>query len=215
MSEALVPENNNSAAIAAATWWANKVCNPSFNLGDPDSSFISMLAMMNVRSTPDPSKAQIYNMINALAPKIDELMIRVGSTISIAVDYGPDPILASAAKEANISTNRFPWKTVMWVCTDNVTVSEGYGAKTTLVWGTDSWMMNRPVCTQQKYDLEKARSDSNYHGEPWSCSLPQYHDEPCIFDTPVELCSVCGRTNNWFHNRKENPYSKDFHEFTV
>lgn len=204
------------AANAAATWWAHKVCSPTFDNGDTSDAggFTSMLAMMNATLTPTPSDDQIQKMIRALEPKIEEVLERMQDYgMTLGVDYGPDPILGDAARAADISTSKFSWKTVMWIRQDYVTVAVGYHGRTTLVWASEKWLADRPVCTSQKYDEARARKDHDYHGDPWSCSLPQYHDEACKYDRPLELCKTCGHPEAFWHDKEQRSYSTDFHEF--
>lgn len=190
------------AANAAATWWANKVCSPTFDNGDHSDAggFTRMLA--------------IQKMIQALEPKIEEVLTRMGDYgMTLGVDYGPDPILGDAARAADISTSKFPLKTMMWIYKDYVTVSSGYRGRTVLVWASEKWLANRPVCTSQKYDESRARKDHDYHGDPWSCSLPVYHSEDCKYDQPLELCKTCDHPKDFWHDKKRRSYSTDFHKF--
>ena len=207
---------SNNAALAAATWWANKLCSPSFDNGD--SGIASMLALMNASLTPTPTNDQIQKMIDALAPKIDANLSRTGYYgATLGVDYGPDPTLADAAKEANISSSKFPWKTIMWIYEDRVVVSLGYHGRSTLVWASEEWLANRPICENQKWDKNKARKDENYHGEPLQCGLPKYHTEECDYNLPLALCKTCGRyEGHFYHDTLEKMYLTEpsvYHDF--
>ena len=203
------------AANAAATWWANKVCSPTFDNGDSsDGGVTSMLGMLSASLTPYPSNIQLTKMIEVLGAKIDERLAKhpeYGFTLH--VDYGPDPMLYEVANEVGISTNRFPWKTTMWINLNYVTASVGYHGRTILIWASEEWLADRPVCTSQKYDESRARKDHDYHGDPWSCSLPVYHSEDCKYDQPLELCKTCDHPKDFWHDKEQRSYSTDFHEF--
>lgn len=202
------------AAAAAAQWWAQAVCNPRFDNGSGDIA--GLLAVMVSEQHPvGASEAQRFAA--ALAPKL-ERYAKADSDYAgcVGVDYGPDPVLGDAAKEAGISRNRFPWKTNMWIRSDLVTVSAGYGAGTALVWASDEWLATRPLCDSQKYDTEKYRTDRDYHGEPWSCSLPVHHSERCAYDRPLALCGKCGQPEKYWH-AADDGYGKPRadHKFTA
>lgn len=196
----------------AAAWWANKLCSPTFDNGDPDNPIVGIMAMMVSSSTPTPTTDQIQKMIQDLAPKIEERLIKVGG-MNLGVDYGPDPILADSAAAAGISSNKFPWKTTMWVYPNYVVVSCGYAAASVLVWGSDRWLETRPACEKQKWDNSKARKDEKYYGDPLCCGLPRYHNGPCDYNTELALCDECGRPDGWYHNREERGHVPDFHIF--
>lgn len=200
----------NPAAKAAATWWANKVCSPTFDNGD--LGIASMLALMNASLTPTPSNDQVQKMIAALAPKIDERFSRTDYQ-TLGVDYGPDHILAEAAREAGISLSKFPWKTTMWAEQNVVTVAVGYHGRTTLVWASEEWLANRPLCENQKYDLDKARKDENYHGDPLQCGLPKFHAEECDYNLPLALCVECGCYEGHLYHDKTKYVSSKHHDF--
>ncbi len=55
--------------------------------------------------------------------------------IHLGVDYRPDHILQEAATKAelDLGMTSLPWKTTMWIKSGEVTVSEGYGAKSVTI----------------------------------------------------------------------------------
>lgn len=211
-------EHADAAAIAAAEWWARAVQAPTYDNGDR-SGMTGMLMTLVAAHQPDAQPQQAASFAEVLAPRLQADLDRMASFdgdpyICVGVDYGPEKILADAARDAGISTSKFPWKTMMWIRPDHVTVSAGYGAATTLVWASGEWLSNRPVCTSQKWD--ESRTDyRTYHGEPWSCSLPIYHDGAHQFDRPLALCVTCGRPDSWYHRADERGHMPDFHEFAA
>jgi len=63
---------------------------------------------------------------------------------SLGVDYGPDAVLAEAGKSAGIPEGRWPWKTHMWISSDYVSLSYGYGAETVYYYPLDDrWLVTR------------------------------------------------------------------------
>ena len=201
--------NTQPAAIAAAQWWAEAIKAPRFDNGDPNG-MAGMLATLVAARSPEPTEQTSTDFTTALATLIDGRLSRYPS-LTVGVDYGPDAILYDAAVAAGISGSRFPWKTVMWIELDHVTVSAGYGAAARLVWASDEWRENRPQCLIQKWDDKQVGRD--YHGEPWQCSLPKYHDGKCQFDLPLALCSKCGHPEKFWHDAEDRAHATDLHAF--
>ena len=115
----------------AAKWWANKirnVCPGNFNNGDESSTggIMMMMAMMNAMNSKVTDES-INSFEKRLAENIREYVEARGS-LTISCDYGPDTLLNEIAKETAIPTNRFPFKTIMWINKGNVSVRAGYGA---------------------------------------------------------------------------------------
>ena len=201
----------NTPAQAAANWWADAIKAPRYDNGDPVTS---MLATVLDADRARPTTSQQVRFADALQQRIEALLERMGEFgCTLTVDYGPDLILREAAEDAGLSSQEFPWKTRMWVYSDYVTVSAGYRARTVLVWASPDWLANRPACESQKYDEAKYVSNHDYHGEPWQCSLPKYHDGDCRYDTPLALCGMCGRPDGWYHDPDERGHMSDFHVF--
>lgn len=183
----------NTPAKAAAEWWATAIQAPRFDNGDTGmgSLLAGALATMVAANQPAPSDHAQRGFVVSLAARV-ETMLRRGDYCSLGVDYGPDANLANSAEDAGLSTARFPWKTNMWVTPDRITVSAGYGAAEKLVWASQWWLTHRPTCGRQQYDEAKYLAQRGYKGEPWACSLPEYHDEPHQYDVPLTLCAACG-----------------------
>lgn len=110
-----VPE---AMARTAAHWWAERsdgTAHHNNRGGDLANVFAGVLAdMMN----EPPKDGALERFEEILAEKIMTAELPY-EWRSIWVDYGPDRILAEAAKEAGISCNNFPWKTGMQIDLEN------------------------------------------------------------------------------------------------
>lgn len=120
----------------AAKWWADKFRNVgpgNFNNGDSSSAGgMAMIMATMLAMDSEPSAQAIDLFEQKLADTIKEHVESRGS-MTLSVDYGPDYILGSLARETGVSTNGFPWKTTMWVEKDKVSVSAGYAAPTKII----------------------------------------------------------------------------------
>ncbi len=200
------------AAHAAAAWWAQQIQDPVFRVtgdrpGERDlGAFFAETGMARqAQANPvgDGAAATFAalletGVIESLVKdagrrrKMAELQRRPAypPSVTLGVDYSPDPELAGPAEAAGISRSRFPVKTVMWVHSDYVTASLGYGSPIRLVWSAEGWQ--RPLCDQMKPD--DGDRAWNAHRDLMMCGLPRYHDNPCgdwIGDTSE--CATCGR----------------------
>lgn len=104
-----VPE---AMAKAAAHWWAERADGTAHHNnrgGDFASVFAGILA--DTMNEP-PQYGALEKFEDILAEKIMTAELPY-MWRSIWVDYGPDQILAEAAKEAGINCANFPWKTGM------------------------------------------------------------------------------------------------------
>ncbi|WDO09932.1 BTG family protein [Streptomyces murinus] len=137
-------------AVAAATWWAKQLSEPvrhDLGRGATDASELTNTASALVRR--QHSQDEIDAFREALADEIEEHVAECGwrpdepdfgsALRALAVDYGPDPVLADAAERAGFKLTMFdlPLKTVMWVNPGVVKVAEGHGAPITVVWGAE------------------------------------------------------------------------------
>jgi hypothetical protein len=210
------------AAVAAAGWWADAIGAPTFRLTDDTSTatdranmdLVAMMAVQHADAHPVGENAG-GKFAETLADAIDKALEgfeRWG--VSLDVDYGPCMMLTNAATAAGVDGSRFPWKTNMRVTAQYVTVSAGYRAGHRLVWASDEWLANRPMCSTQDWDESEPYRD-DYHGEPFACSLPQYHDEPHAHDHPISLCAVCGWTEDRSSHGSDRQYSRDPHDFVA
>lgn len=112
----------------AAKWWADKLRNVKpgnfDNGGSGDVDFWAMmLGTMIAMNTQIPAKS-IDKFEECLSETIKKEVDDCGY-LTLSVDYGPDYILGKLAKETEISTNIFPWKTTMWIKKDKISVSSG------------------------------------------------------------------------------------------
>ena len=171
-----------TAARAAADWWADAVGAPTFDNGDRSagSGLVAVMAHMVAAQSPvDTTSATRFR--DLLEQRIQTGLDRGGYGVTLGVDYGPDRDLGDAAQAAGVSSSRFPWKTNMWVHTDHVTVSAGYGAGQRLIWSAPDWQ--RPTCGTPEYDANGVR-------QPRDCGLPKYHDSDHDFTVPVSICGA-------------------------
>lgn len=120
----------------AVNWWANAIANPKFDNGDKSASggMASILAMMlSARNTI--TEEQVKKFKKELAELIVEQLDDSAYTCNLSVDYGPNHILSAAAEKADIPAGmNFPRKTQMTISKDKVTVREGDGASTKILW---------------------------------------------------------------------------------
>jgi hypothetical protein len=211
------------AATAAAQWWAEQVGAPAFRNTDSSDSpedqrnmgLAGAMASMIADRHPVSATAG-EKFVAALVPRIQRHLDN-GVHATLGVDYGPDMELAEAASEAGVNSSRFPWKTIMWVEADHVYVSAGYRGRHTLVWASEEWLANRPICGAQKWDDVKGEKLGwrNYHGEPWQCGLPKYHEQACEHTAALALCATCGAPDGWAHDPERSGRTADFHEFVA
>lgn len=112
--EAVRNEVPEAMARAAAHWWAERADGTAHHNnrgGDLASVFAGILA--DTMNEP-PKVGALERFEEILAEKIMTAKYRM-MWQSIWVDYGPDQILAEAAKEAGINCANFPWKTGMHI----------------------------------------------------------------------------------------------------
>lgn len=113
----------------AAEWWANAVCHPKFDNGDPSSTggMTMILATMCTKPVSEFSKKLfIESLIKAIVQKLEGENDE--REITLSVDYGPCRILSEAAVGSSIKRNNFPWKTHMRISNHHIGVRHGYGA---------------------------------------------------------------------------------------
>lgn len=125
----------------AAKWWADKLRNASpgnFDMKESgDLGFgIMMLGTMIAMDTQTPSK-NIDKFEEHLSKTIKEMVERCGH-LTLSVDYGPDYILGKIAQETEVSINKFPWKTTMWIEKCKISVSSGRTESTKIIFPVES-----------------------------------------------------------------------------
>lgn len=127
-------------AQAAAKWWAERIAgDDDIRTGDAMNDSFATAARDMVK-TPDAEQVETFRIhlergilaevvtSGSWQNAVEKGDPQWGSVMrTIAVDYGPDPILAEAIEAAGISRLRLPMKTVMWVNPGSVAVSHGHG----------------------------------------------------------------------------------------
>lgn len=167
------------AALAIANWWADRVFGEaSASTGD---ATIDALAVLSGRQGTPADSSKRDRFVWTLGRRVHTDLERSDFGVTLGVDYGPDPMLADAAREAGVSTSAFPWKTMTWTHREYVTASLGYGAAQVLVWSHPDW--KRPPCGVGQYG-----DAPGYERLPWMCSAPRYHDSEHVFDASDPLC---------------------------
>lgn len=211
---------NHPAAAAAANWWAEQVGAPTFRATDhrdapEDRDRMGLAGMMaGLLADANPVSAESgAKFAEALAATLTEQLDGAAKWgVSLGVDYGPDMTLANASKAAGVASSRFPWKTRMTVRPDHVTASLGYGARDRLVWASEEWLANRPTCMSQRWDETRGGGEVEYHGDPFACSLPMYHEDACRYDRAISLCAACGAAERW---PRHSPDAFNGHDFVA
>ena len=120
----------------AVNWWANAIVNPKFDSGDDrTNNGMSFLMTMVVNSKKSITKEQIDNFKKELANAIvEKINSSTNGECYLNVDYDPDVLLSTAAKNAGMSSTEFPWKTSMTVSKNAVSVLAGYTATWETLW---------------------------------------------------------------------------------
>ena len=134
---------DDPAIVAAAKWWADVLRGPTkFDNGDNSQAggmAWAMATMAASESKPAPDVIDRFEaeLRQSIAQYVNERDGRFWPTV--ATDYGPDRILSDAFERAGGKGAGlvFPWKTVMWVRPDEVTVRYGYGAPEQVIYPTE------------------------------------------------------------------------------
>lgn len=200
------PGTPATAARAAAEWWARQVVNPTFrqvrpNEEDRETLYGRGLAHIIANRHPvNDAQAE------AFADALERIILRDtrkddGYFHGLHVDYHPDRSLREAAEQAGVSTDRFPWKTNMWIHAEgHVTASLGYAAPEILIWTPDGW--EHPACSSVRAE-PKAGDRYDYVFMPEVCGLPRYHaDGHGDWQPDTLLCARgdCARTRAEHYN---------------
>jgi hypothetical protein len=203
------------AAVAAATWWADKLGLALTNGTDDGMSAALQMYAQSLRPLPTGDEATKF--VEVLAAAIEANLASLADVklpmVTLGVDYGPDAILGDAARAAGVRAG-FPMKTCMWVTSEVVTASLGYGASERLVWASEEWLSTRPACGSQEWRTSDQFVE-DYHGEPFVCSLPLYHEERSHrYDQPIALCAASGRREGGATHDPEGWMGARAHAFT-
>jgi hypothetical protein len=135
---------------AAANWWAEQISghklnwdNGAQNEGSAEDRRIGnmmwMLGNINANSAREgvtSEKLQKFkeSLIRRVSERYENSVKHYPEYyVTLSVDYGPDELLYESAKEAEIDSNVFPCKTVMWIDQEKVTTRLGYGAQEKII----------------------------------------------------------------------------------
>jgi hypothetical protein len=114
-------------AHVAAVWWANRICHPKFDNGDP--SFTGAMATtMAMLGTKEVTREQKLKFIDVMTGTLTVQLEKENAVVELDVDYGPCFALFSLANLADIPAGNFPWKTHMRIQPQHIEASYGYQA---------------------------------------------------------------------------------------
>lgn len=122
-----------------ADWWFDIFIGPqdkdSGARGDMPSLMAEGLAT-TIANRHRVNENQRQPFRDALRKSMEAWLDRYTATkwIGLCCDYGPGEPLASAMREAGIHESRAPWKTNMYIRSNGVTVSAGYGSPPEFLW---------------------------------------------------------------------------------
>lgn len=122
---------NSQIALVAAKWWADKLRNPdlgSFNMGSRLAVYEQSAKRGLAFAQDNPAEEKnLKRFETMLCHKIAKEMTK-REQFYLMCDYHPDDTLYGIAYECGINEALFPWKTIMTVRQDTVTVRCGYDA---------------------------------------------------------------------------------------
>lgn len=117
-------------ADKAAKWWADQLKGIS-KLDNGDNTFngARTIGLASTLQNTEKSK-HTPELIDKFEKELSEVIFNQKSFYSIGVDYNPDTLLETAAEKSGIELGMttLPWKTVMWIRDDVVSVACGYSA---------------------------------------------------------------------------------------
>ena len=210
----------DDVAIGAANWWAERIGAPTHDIGDDGmAGFMTMALGAMLADQHEPTAEQSASFVQVLAAKIAAEMQRQAEQwpdheqrLVLGCDYGPDRLLAEAAKEAGVSVQRFPYKTNSYVYVDHVVGSIGYRGPNRIVWRREGVVL--PPCAAREWIEvpEGFVKGTLYAYRPWACSLERNHDGEHNYSTPAPGCSVCGEVESDYAHREE--HASTHHAFT-
>lgn len=134
-------EVNNHLLDAAVNYWSGFLKNPmsfDMNNGEP-SQYVMMnfLAKVNTKSYPEEGISKFEDILKNYIK--NALEIEESSRAYLDVDYHPCNVLRSCLDQAfgekgYNSMTVFPCKTSMWINNQEISVSQGYGADTKILY---------------------------------------------------------------------------------
>ena len=122
-------------ARRAVTLWKRMLTNPKYDyLGEhcsrEDAAQHFQMEAMGISPTklPNNSTSELLDAFgDELYKRLMDDSLSSYERKTLGVDYGPDKILAEAASSAGLKME-FPYKTMMWVHDEYISVRYGYGA---------------------------------------------------------------------------------------
>ncbi len=114
----------------AINWWINQFTGSRLggSIGDDFNALLTMAMAEKAFSQTSVNETQIVTFRESLSKALmDELS--KGREPQLSVDYAPSGILDDAMEEAEISGNKAPFKTTMFVGVNSVMVRAGYRSK--------------------------------------------------------------------------------------
>lgn len=143
----------DNVADVAADWWISVVSSPELKAGLEGTNGIYIeyaeekRAKDNLDGAFTNDKVKVFK--ETLKETIKKLLIIQGFA-RLSVDYGPDYELSKCAEKAGVSGFIcFPWKTVMNVDLDEVTVKYGYGAKELSIFKRETDLQNEETVKEK------------------------------------------------------------------
>lgn len=116
-------------ATVAADWWTAQIAGLA-KKDNGDRSGTGGLAMMlgMINAADNEPSLEAIQKFNTLLVKRFCYALAEHPYQHVGCDYHPDGSLSFVAQIAGIHSSRFPWKTSMWLRSDEVKVRCGYGA---------------------------------------------------------------------------------------
>ncbi len=148
----LRPDLLEPAVDAVVVWWVDAITGPARQ--DNGDGVQSMYLMVRAAEAPAPASGSVAAFADALKPVIMRQLAR--GRVGLFVDYGPEGILADAAK-ASGGSFVFPAKTRMWIEQGEVTVSCGYRAQPVRVYPPPVPMTDAEVLEVARVAVERTR----------------------------------------------------------
>lgn len=197
-------EVGHAAAVAAAEWWARYVegyvGSTKAGLGSEQGMTAilgGLLQAKNATVNPvekvDQFKASLIEFIKRSWETSLKINPHYDPSATISTDYGPGYGLGQAIDASGVRGS-WPWKTIMHVGRDYVSVGEGYGARLLPIYGEKACnYCSYAIERDSPVDSEPTGFEIDYNEADWTNGYPDglgYY-KVRITETP---CSACGGT---------------------